>query len=609
VKLIYSANLRRSLLILAIIQLVISIGCSASSAPEKPLREIITEPLSITIAHVNDTHSYVLAYNYLLKYNGINALTSVGGYGLLFSAVEDIRSKERNVLLLHAGDIMDGTFWTPKFEGIADCDAMNTMRFDALTLGNHDFNHGTQQIANFINRAKFPVLAANLDVSNEPLLAGKIKPFIITEFAGQKIGIIGLITPETAFLSYPGKNITFLNPEAIAKQYIAELNEQGINKIVVLSHLGYTADLKLANSVSGIDIIVGGHSHTLMGGQEFEQLGLKPEMPYPSEFQGPSGDKVLIVQAWEHNRLLGVIKLDFDEKGKIKNYSGQPIIYMTPQFQVEDTTGWYHLCPCRPEFASITQQINNNPGIKISFENPEMVKVLQPYVNEISPEVGAIVAVADENLYRGRNKGPGPIVADAFLWSARRINPNVQMALYDSYDMRSDIYKGPITVDHINTLLPFQQNLVIITLKGSLLKTFIENAMDPYLKMNVPPPCFEIARFKMTVDMSCPCNENNRVIAMDILTDAGNYEPINMDGEYTIVTTDYLVDKGIASVVDKVSWMGSLTGSFEGMIRDHIKLQKTGIRDVDAVIDYFRLQKNLKNITEDRVFVIEPSTK
>ncbi|MCX6004256.1 MAG: bifunctional metallophosphatase/5'-nucleotidase [Chloroflexi bacterium] len=608
-KLLRATKLRYTTLILILIVLVTSISCSASGSTEKPLKEIITGPLTITVAHVNDTHSYVLAYNFLLKYNGITALTSVGGYGLLMSAVEDLRSKEKNVLLLHAGDVMDGTFWTPIFEGIADCDAMNAIRFDAMTLGNHEFNHGLQQAANFITRAKFPVLAANLDVSNEPLLDGKVKPYIVAEFEGQKIGIIGLITPDTTFLSYPGKNIIFLDPELTAREYISQLNEQGINKIIIVSHLGYEPDLTLAKSVSGIDIIVGGHSHTFMGGQQFEQLGLKPDMPYPVELTGPTGDRVLIVHAWEYNRLLGEIKLDFDEKGIIKNYSGQPIIYMTPQFEVEDTVGWFHLCPCRPEFGTIMEQINKNPSIKIYFENPEMVKVLQPYINQVSSDVNTVVATADENLYHGRNKGPGPIIADAFLWSARKVNPGVHLALYDSFNIRSDIYKGAVTVNDINTLLPLQQSLVTITLKGNLLKTFIEKAMDPYLKLNVPAPCFEIAGFKMTVDMSCACNTNDRIIGLEVLNKDGNYEPLNMDGEYTIVTTDCLVDRGIASVVNKLRWMGTLADSFQGIIKNYIKLQDLGIKDTDAMTDYLKVQKNLKNVTEERAVVIEASTK
>jgi len=583
-------------------------GCSnATFTVEKPLNEIATPPLSITIAHVSDTHTYVTPYNFMLRIAGRDTLDIVGGYGLLMTAVEEIRGKEKNVLLLHAGDILEGTIWTPKSEGLADCDAMNAMRFDAMVPGNHEFSKSPQQAANIINRAKFPVLAANMDVSKEPLLAGKVKPYTIMEFEGQKVGIIGLTTMDTAFLGYPGKNILFLTPEDVARYFIAELNAQGVNKIVILSHLGYEPDLKLAKSVGGIDIIVGGHSGTFMGGKEFEQLGLKPEMPYPTEVTGPAGDKVLIVHSWEYNRLLGVIKLDFDEEGKISSYSGQPFIYSTYQFMLEDDYGWNHLCPCRPEYGEIMQQIANNPGIKFYYYHPEIIKVLQPYLDQISGDIETVVAVADENLYRGSNKGPGPLIADAFLWNARKVNPDVQLSLYDSYNIRSDIYKGNVSMNDIYMLLPLQQNLVTMTLKGSLLKMLMEMAIDSHIKINMPPPCFELSGFKITIDMSR--RSGDRVTSGQVKDKDGDYVPMNMDAEYTVVTTDYLADKGIAPIINRVRWMGPFADNVEGMLKSYMKLTNLGIKDVDAMADYVRVQKNLKNITEQRTTVIQPTVK
>ena len=593
--------------VILIILVAIS-GCSSAAfTVEKPLNEITTPPLSITIAHVSDTHTYVMPYNFMLRIAGRDTLDIVGGYGLLLTAVEEIRGKEKNVLLLHAGDILEGTIWTPKFEGLADCDAMNAIRFDAMVPGNHEFSKSSQQAANIINRVKFPVLAANMDVSEEPLLAGKVKPYTIMEFEGQKVGIIGLTTMDTAFLGYPGKNILFLTPEDVARHYIAELNAQGINKIVILSHLGYDSDLKLAKSVGGIDIIVGGHSGTFMGGKEFEQLGLQPEMPYPTEVTGPAGDKVLIVHSWEYNRLLGVIKLDFDEKGKISSYSGQPFIYSTYQFMLEDSYGWSHLCPCRPEYGEIMQQIANNPGIKLYYYHPEIIKVLQPYLDQISSDMSTVVAVADENLYRGSNKGPGPLIADAFLWNACKVNPDVQLSLYDSYNIRSDIYKGNVTMNDIYMLLPLQQTLVTMTLRGSLLKMLLETAIDSHIKSNMLPPCFELSGFRITIDMSR--KSGDRITSMQVMDKESNYGPMNMDAEYTGVITDYLADKGIAPIINRVRWMGPFADNVEGMLRSYMELTTLGIKDVDAMADYVRVQKNLKNITEQRTTVIQPAVK
>jgi 5'-nucleotidase len=524
------------------------------------------------------------------------------------AAVEDIRSREKNVLLLHGGDVLEGTIWTNYFAGLTDMDAMNTLQFNALAPGNHDFSKGPAEAAALYKRAKFPVIAANMDVSREPALAGAIKPYTVLECGGQLIGVIGLITTDTAFLDYPGKNIIFSDPATAARKYVAELNKQGINKIIILSHLGYEKDAELAELVSGIDIIVGGHTHTFMGGPEFEQIGLKPEMPYPTELKGPSGDRVLIVQAWENNQMLGQIKLDFDDKGRISSYKGQPFIPAMNSFQVmEPAWGWVHLCSCRPEFGQVMEVMANNPGIKLYWDNGDMAATLQPYINEISSEMNTIVAVADEDLYRGPNKGPGPIIADAFLWSARKVDVNVQLAVYDSYNVRTDITRGDVLVNTVYMLLPLRQTLAVMTVKGSDLKTVMETGIDSHLKAGMQPPYYEIAGFKMTIDMSR--KSGDRITGMKVLNADGTYSDMKMDAQYMMASTDYLADKGITPLLNNFSWMGPLADNFKPWLKGYFKYINTGIRDVDAMADYLRVQKNIKNVTEERTVIIPAAAK
>ncbi len=120
-------------LLLAVV--LVALSCAPAANSDKPLKEIITPPFSLTILHVNDTHGYVIPHNVLMKFNGMATLATVGGYSLLNSAVEDIRNREKNVLLLHGGDILEGTIWSTRFEGMADVDAMNAMKFDAFVPG------------------------------------------------------------------------------------------------------------------------------------------------------------------------------------------------------------------------------------------------------------------------------------------------------------------------------------------------------------------------------------------------------------------------------------------------------------------------------------------
>ena len=595
-------KLRHSVLTVLLTLSLAAIACSPAATIEKPLKEITTAPLTLTILHVNDTHSYVIPHDLLLKFNGVDTLAGVGGYSLLNSAVEDIRSREKNVLLLHGGDILDGTVWSSKFAGSVDVDAMNTLSFDAFVPGNHEFSKSVQEAATLFNRAKFPILAANMDVANEPLLAGQVKPYAIVEYEEQKVGIIGLVTPDTAFLGYTGRNITFLPAEAAARQYIAELNEFGVNKIVILSHLGYPMDVKLAKAVPGIDIIVGGHSATLMGGPEFEQIGLKPEAPYPTELTGPDGGKVLIVQAWENNQMLGQITLMFDDKGRITGYNGQPFILASNGFKVEDAWGWSYICSCRPEYGQIMQAVAKNPEFKLYWNSPEMDSILQPYINQVSGDLNAVVAVADENLIRGPNKGPGPIIADAFLWSALKADPGVQFAIYDTYNVRSDVYKGNILVNDVYTLLPLRQSLATMKVKGNMIKMLLEMGLDSHISINDPPPCYEVSGLKLTIDMNR--KSGDRITGMQVRKPDGSYGDMDMQADYTMAATDYLADKSINPLVNKVSWLGPLADNLKSWLKDYVGYKNLGIGDVDAMTDYLRAQKNVKNVTGERTTII-----
>jgi 5'-nucleotidase len=542
----------------------------------------------------------------MLKINGQNTLVTLGGWSLMAAAIEDIRLRDKNVMLLHSGDTIEGTIWSTNFSGLADFEAMNELKFDAVVLGNHEFSKGPQGAANLVNIVKFPVLAANLDVSEEPSLAGRVKPYTTVEYEGQKIGIIGLITPTTELTGYPGKTIKFLPVEDTARKYIDELNALGINKIVVLSHLGYGPDVNLAKSVAGIDIIVGGHTHTLMGGPEFEQLGLKPEMPYPTELTGPTGDRVLIVHAWENNQMLGQIKLDFDENGKISNFNGQPFIPSTSSFKLEDSNGWNHLCSCMAQFSSIMDVISKNPGIKIYWTNPEMDSVLLPFINQVSSELNAVVGIADDDLIRGPNQGPGPIVADAFLWTADKVNPATQIALVDSYNVRSDIYKGEILANDLYMVLPLQHNLVTAKLKGNIIKMLIEAGIDAHITAGDPPPCFDVAGLKMTIDMSR--KSGDRITSMQVKDTDGSYKDMNMNNEYTLVTTDYLADKGITSLIDKAG-LKPFASILKTWATNTTQYTYLGVKDVDALTDYVKIQKDIKNATEERMTLLQPAAK
>jgi 5'-nucleotidase / UDP-sugar diphosphatase len=164
-----------------------------------------------------------------------------------------------------------------RFGGRADCNLLNRMNLDAMTPGNHEFDRDPQALAAFADQANFAIVSANIDASKDPVLFSVIKPYIIKNVGGRKVGIIGLTTPDTPALSHPGPAIAFLDPEQAARKAIAALVAQGVRTIIVLSHLGYDRDVELAARLPEIDVIAGGHTHTLLG--DFKALGLAGEGP------------------------------------------------------------------------------------------------------------------------------------------------------------------------------------------------------------------------------------------------------------------------------------------------------------------------------------------
>lgn len=255
------------------------------------------QPYLLTIMHTNDSHG------------------RVEQRPKLASAVKEIRGQKPNSLLVDAGDVFYGSAYFDKYLGKADLWFMNNLGYDAMTFGKHEFDKGTEVLADFIKNMTFPMVSANVDVTNDPYLAplfkneissdpvgGNIYPTIIKEVNGQKVGIIGLTT---TYFSYPP--ILLENPYTEAAGAVAALKQQGINKIIVISHFGLDVDQKLATRVAGIDVIVGGRNHTAM----------------TSPMVIANTEPTLIVQAGQYLQYLGLLDVTFNDKGVVVAQDGK----------------------------------------------------------------------------------------------------------------------------------------------------------------------------------------------------------------------------------------------------------------------------------------------
>ncbi len=271
----------RNILIIAIVTIIASTGCTRKSD-------------RIVILHTNDTHSHITP-----EKNGN------GGVLNRAQLIESIRDsiKGENTLLLDCGDFSQGSLYYNVFKGEFEIDIMNAMRYDAATLGNHEFDTGMENLAELIRKAQFPIVCANYRFNGTPC-DDLIKEYITVERGGRKIGIFGL-SPDPAglILKENYKGVEFISPIEAADKCVAKLKEENCDAIICLSHLGWKIpneynDERLAAETEGIDIILGGHSH-----DQFEK---------PLHYTNRAGKTVIMNQTGKYGRNLGYMNVFFE---------------------------------------------------------------------------------------------------------------------------------------------------------------------------------------------------------------------------------------------------------------------------------------------------------
>lgn len=283
-----------------------ALGAAGISLLGMPFSAEAAQSINLTILHTNDQHSRIDPFpNDGRRYGGM------GGMARRATLIEQIRKEEPNVLLLDAGDIWQGTPYFNFFKGELEYKLMSEMKYDAATLGNHDFDNGLQGLLQQLPNAGFPFVNANYDFS-KTILKNRFEPYKVFEKQGVRIGVFGLGIELAGLVSKNNYGETvYLDPIATAKEMVTELRtNQKCNLVICLSHLGYkyedgkVDDVTLAQQVDGIDLVIGGHTHTFM-----EQ---------PDVFTHPSGHETLVNQVGWSGIFLGRIDYSFSKKTKKK---------------------------------------------------------------------------------------------------------------------------------------------------------------------------------------------------------------------------------------------------------------------------------------------------
>ena len=449
-------------------------------------------PLTVTILHTNDTHAH------LESFEPFNQPLQ-GGVARRYTAIQEVRAEGGNVLLLDAGDAFQGTLFFTQWRGKEEAHFMNALGYQAMVVGNHEFDSGPATLSAFVEQADFPILSANVDVSAEPTLAGKIPAYEILDVAGERIGVLGLTTEDTAFTSSPGPSVVFTDFAASAEETIAALEAKGINKIIALTHLGYRADLELANSVDGIDVIVGGHSHTALG----DMVGASG--PYPTVTTAPGGDIVLVVTAYEWGKYLGRLDLTFTADGSVKSYSGAPIF-------IDESVA----------------------------EDPDIAAAVAEYAAPIEELKATIVGHSTvdlegaRELVRSRETNLGNLICDAMLWDTA--SEGTQISIQNGGGIRSSIPAGDVTMGQILEVLPFGNQIATFGLKGSDVWAALENGVSQIEERSGRFP--HVAGLRFSFDRAR--DAGSRILSVEVRESDGTYEPIDLQAAYKVASNNFM---------------------------------------------------------------------
>jgi len=550
-------------------------------------RDDLHEPISLTVLHLNDTHSTFLPRMLSVTFvpDSVFCRLPVGSVARIATVVDSIRAIEDNVLFLHAGDMVQGSLFYTLFGGEADAAVYNTMKLDAMCLGNHEFDRGSEGLAVLLEDARFPVLCANVDVSSDILLSGMIEPWILADLNGEKIGITGIVVDELYSVSSPSENTVILPVAETAQSMINRLEDEGVNKIILLTHIGYEDDLVLASSLAGADVIVGGHSHSMLG--DLSAIGLNSEGEYPTVVSGADGEDVLVVQAGNAAAILGKLTVDFDEAGHITSYSGHPLIVTGEGIQDASRDPMEG-----EELEAVEALIAENPLILTAAEDTEIRELVGIYEAELSAFAYEVVGTASEDLLHQRVPGgdlPGgsliaPVICDAMLWKMDQVGMEVDVAILNAGGARIAVPAGEITVGTVYTLMPFGNSLAVLELSGSQIHDILEDALSNIFDDGNSDGSFPYAAgLRFMADIEMP--EGERVHSVEVFG-SGGWGPLDHSGAYRIVTNAFLARGG---------------DGYDSFVE--IEALDTGFIDAEVFMDYL-LENGTVSPAESRITLI-----
>ncbi len=444
----------------------------------------------MTILHTNDLH----AHDESFRERG----NLIGGLARIGHLIRTIRKNTPNVLAVDAGDIFQGTPFYKFYHGAVEVGLLNLAGYDVYEPGNHEFDDGPDNLAKQLQAAKFDVISANMDTSGVPELAKIVKPSVVKTVAGKKVGFVGAITPDleqvsltTGKVHIKDKDTDWVKP---VKQEVERLKAEGITRIILVTHVGVERDKELAEAIPDVDVIVGGHSHT--------------RLDQPIVVKHSDGTATVIVQTGCYGRALGKLKLAFDAQG--------------------------HLIPAELDY----HLINIADHI---YEDKEMSTFIAERAGPVLALRRKKVAFAtndfDNRFHQYSWDSPlGDLICDALVDAGTKYGATISFE--NRGGIRGRIERGPITMEKVEEVLPFENHLTFATINGKILLKALEHSVGGGLG----GPFFDVHGLKLAYDPSKPSGQ--RIVFAMAQDTRGRWHDIAQDARYKIAVNDYSFNAG-----------------------------------------------------------------
>ncbi|CAO2647518.1 Nn.00g084400.m01.CDS01 [Neocucurbitaria sp. VM-36] len=456
---------------------------------------------NISFFHVNDVHAHLDEFSS----SGTDCTRPergcYGGYSRIKTVVEEQRPNYNDSLWLNVGDEFQGTLFYSFYGGEKIAETLNQMNFSAMTLGNHEFDGGDEELGQFLENLTFPIISANIHSENEKVNKS-VKPYHI--FEEYDLALIGVTTNETASISNPDESTTFSDVVEAVQGAIDEIKATtNITRIAAITHIGYDKDQELAQAVSGLQLIMGGHSHTLLGDME------DAKGKYPTIVENKDGDEVFIVTAYRWGEYVGYIDVTYDPQGKILAYHGAPI--------------------------HITNTTEQEPDLQAQIEEWR-----GPFEEFAAQVLGQSNVELDQTTCQEKECLLGDFMADAMLAYRKNNTEDVDFALINAGGIRATIDEGDITRGEVLTSFPFGNSIVEIPVSGKELWEVLEGIMTGVNIANGEEvTSFVQVSTGIKIEYNPALNNGSKLVSVTI-----GDTPLSNDTTYNIVTLDFIAGGG-----------------------------------------------------------------